>query len=182
MGNPRWHGGKESACQCRRLRFDPWVGKIPWGWKWQPTPVFLPGKFQGQRSLVGYSPRGPKSQTWLSTHTEKMWPFADRWEGDFYYFLSAVNQFRSLTHFESISGGQVFWRKIFQMAIYALQAFSRSWLDPTPGMMTGQHPSRRLYYYERSFFSIPTLWSLWDRPDYWAIWQRELWVNKFVFH
>ena len=133
MGNPRWHGGKESACQYRRLRFDPWVGKIPWGWKWQPTPVFLPGKFQGQRSLVGYSPRGPKSQTWLSIHTEKMWPFADRWEGDFYYFLSTVNQFRSLTHFESISGGQVFCRKIFQMAIYALQAFSRSWLDPTPG-------------------------------------------------
>ena len=35
---------------------DPWVGKIPWSRKWQPTPVFLPGKFHGQRSLVGYSP------------------------------------------------------------------------------------------------------------------------------
>ena len=33
--------------------FDPWVGKIPWKRKWQPTPVFLPGKFHGQRSLVG---------------------------------------------------------------------------------------------------------------------------------
>ena len=51
--------GKESACQCRRHKkhgFDPWVGKIPWRWKWQPTPVFLPRKFHGQRSLVGYSP------------------------------------------------------------------------------------------------------------------------------
>ena len=40
--------------------FGPWVGKIPWSRKWQPTPVFLPGKFHGQRSLVGYSPWGPK--------------------------------------------------------------------------------------------------------------------------
>ena len=36
------------------------VRKIPWGRKWQPTPVFLPGKPQGKRSLVGYSPKGPK--------------------------------------------------------------------------------------------------------------------------
>ena len=47
---------KESAYQCRRHRFDPWVGKIPWGRKWQPTPVFLPWNSQGQRNLVGYGP------------------------------------------------------------------------------------------------------------------------------
>ena len=40
--------------------FDPWVGKILWRRKWQPTPVFLPGEFHGQRSLVGYSPWGRK--------------------------------------------------------------------------------------------------------------------------
>ena len=34
----------ESTCQCRRLGLDPWVGKIPWRRKWQPTTVFLPGK------------------------------------------------------------------------------------------------------------------------------------------
>ena len=44
----------------RRLRFDPWVGKIPQRRKWQPTPVFLPEKFHGQRNLGGYSPRGCK--------------------------------------------------------------------------------------------------------------------------
>ena len=47
---------KESTCQCRRCKkhqFDPWVGKIPWRRKWQPTPVFLLGKSHGQRSLVG---------------------------------------------------------------------------------------------------------------------------------
>ena len=38
----------------------PWVGKIPWRRKLQLTPVFLPGKFHGQRSLVGYSPWGCK--------------------------------------------------------------------------------------------------------------------------
>jgi len=57
---PRWLSGKESAYQSRKHRrggFDPWVRKIPWRRKWQHTPVFLPGKFHGQRrSLVGYSP------------------------------------------------------------------------------------------------------------------------------
>ena len=40
--------------------FDPWVRKIPWRNKWQPTPVLLSGKFHGLRSLVGYSPWGRK--------------------------------------------------------------------------------------------------------------------------
>ena len=48
------------ACQCRRHGFDPWGRKIPWSRKWQPTPAFLPGKFHGQRSLVGYSPCSQK--------------------------------------------------------------------------------------------------------------------------
>jgi len=51
---------KESACQCRRCGFDPWVRKIPWRRAWQPTPVFLPGKFHGQRNLADYSPLGHK--------------------------------------------------------------------------------------------------------------------------
>ena len=67
---PRWHGGKDSACQCRRHKrpgFDPWVRKIPWIRKWQLIPVFLPGEFHGQRNLVSYSPQGvTKSQTQLS--------------------------------------------------------------------------------------------------------------------
>ena len=40
----------------RRLKFDPWVGKIPWRRAWLPTPAFLPGEFHGQRSQGGYSP------------------------------------------------------------------------------------------------------------------------------
>ena len=59
-GRYRWRSGKESACQCwrsKRCLLDPRIGKIPWSRKQQPTPVFLPGKSHGQRSLVGYSPR-----------------------------------------------------------------------------------------------------------------------------
>jgi len=56
LGLPRWVSGKESACHCRRHEFDPWLRKIPWRREWQPTPVTLPGKSHGQRSLVGYSP------------------------------------------------------------------------------------------------------------------------------
>ena len=63
QGLPRWLSGKESACQCRQHRrpgFNPWVRMIPWRRKWKPTPVFLPRKSQGQRSLEGYSPGGPE--------------------------------------------------------------------------------------------------------------------------
>ena len=59
-GLPWWFTQLRSGLQCRRLRpgFDPWIGTIPWSRKWQPTPVFLPGEFHGQRSLVGCSPWG----------------------------------------------------------------------------------------------------------------------------
>ena len=50
--NPLANAGKA------RLGFDPWVRKIPWRRKWQPTPVFSAGEFHGQRSLAGYRPWG----------------------------------------------------------------------------------------------------------------------------
>ena len=56
---PDFPGGSDgnSIClQCGRPGFDPCVEKILWRRKWQPTPVFLPGKYHGQRSLAGYSP------------------------------------------------------------------------------------------------------------------------------
>ena len=67
--------GKESACQCRRQAqhgFSPWVGKIPWSRKRQPTRVSLPGKSHGQKSLVGYSPWDLKEWGVTEhTHTHK---------------------------------------------------------------------------------------------------------------
>ena len=55
---PRLLSAKEPASQCRRCEFDSWVGKILSRRKWKPTPVLLPGKSHGQRSLAGYSPWG----------------------------------------------------------------------------------------------------------------------------
>jgi len=63
MNFPGGSDGQESVCQCRRCKrhwFDPWVGKMPWRRKWQPTPVLLPRKLHGQRSLAGYSSCGHK--------------------------------------------------------------------------------------------------------------------------
>ena len=69
------HLVKETACQRRRRGFNPWIGKFPWRRKWQPTPVFLPRKLHGQRSLAGYSPWGHKeSDTTEYTHTHTHTP------------------------------------------------------------------------------------------------------------
>ena len=71
LGFPRGPSGKEPICHCRRCRFSPWVGKIPWSRIWQPSPIFLPEKFHGPRSLVGYNPWTCKKSdtTELLTHT-----------------------------------------------------------------------------------------------------------------
>ena len=63
---------KYIACQCRGHGFNPWVGRILWRRKWQPTPVFLPGKIHGERSLVGYSPWDHRVRhEWVTEHTHK---------------------------------------------------------------------------------------------------------------
>ena len=77
LGFPGSTSSKESACQCRRHErcgVYSCIGKIPWSMKWQPTPVFLPGKFHWQRSLVGYSPQVHKEsdmteRVHICTHT-----------------------------------------------------------------------------------------------------------------
>ena len=59
QGLPGGASGKELICQCKRHKrcgFKPWVWKIPWRRKWQPTLVLLPGESHGQKRLVGYSP------------------------------------------------------------------------------------------------------------------------------
>ena len=74
MGFPDDPAGKESACiagDTGDAGLIPWSGRSPGGGKWQPTPVFLPGKFHGQRSLVGYNTWGHKESHMterLSTH------------------------------------------------------------------------------------------------------------------
>ena len=78
--------GKEGR-RCKRLRFNPQVGKIPCRRKWQPTPVFLPGKSLGQRNLTGHSPWGRKESEVterLSTHIQEAKDHRERrvWKKD----------------------------------------------------------------------------------------------------
>ena len=99
-----WLGGKESTCQCRRHGFDPWVGEIPWRRKWHPTPVFLLGKFHGQRSLGGSSPWRAGQD--LATKQQRI-----RTTGGNYYHL--LNVFSYFPHW-SIS------QKVLLMLFYTM--------------------------------------------------------------
>ena len=73
LGFPQWLSSKACACQCRRCRFNLWIGKMPWRRKQQPTPVFFSGTFHGLRSLVCCSPSGRKGvrhrrEGWIPSH------------------------------------------------------------------------------------------------------------------
>ena len=61
LKNP-WRREARAILQCKKSGFSPWVRKIPWRRKWQPTPVFLTEKSHGHRNLVGHSPRGHKER------------------------------------------------------------------------------------------------------------------------
>ena len=63
MGFQGGSDGKESACNGGDLGSIPRLGRFPWRREWLPTPVFLPGKSHGQRSLAGYGPWVAKSRT-----------------------------------------------------------------------------------------------------------------------
>ena len=72
-GLPRWHNGKESACQCRRCKrcgFNPWVGKIPWIGNGNSLQYSCPENSHGQRRLVGYSAWGLKGSDTTELLTE----------------------------------------------------------------------------------------------------------------
>ena len=91
--SPWWFSGKESSCQCRRCGFDPWTGQIPWRRKWQPTPVFLPGKSHEQRRLGRLQSMGSQRvRRDLATkqqHFEKAYLFPS------YYKWEMLQHFRS---------------------------------------------------------------------------------------
>ena len=97
---PKWLSSKKICLQCRRQGSNPWVRKMPWKRKWQPTPVFSPGEFHGQRSLVGFSPWGHRARhnlatehihthTHTHTHTEACKAIFRAWS---YLFLSSSIQ------------------------------------------------------------------------------------------
>ena len=74
MGLPRWLSGKVSACQCRRHGFNPWVRKIPWRRKWQPSPSILAWKIPwtkepGGLQSIGLQESGTTESTCVHAHT-----------------------------------------------------------------------------------------------------------------
>ena len=101
---PLWFKEQGNSVQCRRPGFNPWVAKISWTREWQPTPVFLPGEFHGQRSLAGHSPWGLQrvGQDWV-TNT-------------FIYFI--------LSWFTTLYSSQVY-NKVNQLYTYICPLFFR---------------------------------------------------------
>ena len=73
IGFPSWLSGKEHTCQCRRHRFDPWVGNFHWRRKWQSTPVFLPGKIPWIEELDGLQSTGLQRAGHEWAHSHKSW-------------------------------------------------------------------------------------------------------------
>ena len=81
-GLPRCLSGEESAYQCGGHSFDFWVRKTPWSRRWQSTPVFLPRKSCGQRSLAGYVHRVARVRDDLATtqqQCEPIWEIEESW-------------------------------------------------------------------------------------------------------
>ena len=79
-GFPGGSDGNNFCLQCRRCRFNPLVGRIPWRREWLLTPVFLLGEFSGQRSLAGYSPWGHRVRhDWATNTQQKVLPYAARY-------------------------------------------------------------------------------------------------------
>ena len=109
---------KNLLASARRCEFDSCSGKIPWGKQWQPTPVFLPGKFHGQRSLVGYSPWGHKSQTqlrhWTTTEEDQAYFSMFVWIGLFQHRLPVS---RSKNILCLIQGGHLSNEKFYDLLL-----------------------------------------------------------------
>ena len=80
---PCWLRWLSVCLQCGRPGFDPWVRKIPWRRKWQSTPVLLPGKSHGQRSLVGYSP-------WERKESDTTWHLTSKWNHTLLIFCNCL--------------------------------------------------------------------------------------------
>ena len=72
MDREAWWLSSRFHLQCRRCGFNPWVGKIPWRRKWQPTPIFLPGEFDARGAWRATVPRVKKESdmTWILNNTK----------------------------------------------------------------------------------------------------------------
>ena len=109
--------GKEPTLQCR-CGFYLWAGNIPCSRKWQTTPVFLPWKFQGQRSLVGYSPWGRK-RLGHSSVTKHIHPFPRfRFHGQTYNII--FYSYKLTSHF-NMAESHFMFHHMWYACLYVLK-------------------------------------------------------------
>ena len=131
QGLPWWLSGKESACQCRRLGFNPWVGKILQRRKWQPTPVCLPGKSHGKGSLekdtvhgisrVGHN-LASKQQVMLQGCRQRLYMVTlNKVLRTFTYILWAWGIYQIFIIFQQESGGMRWLNKCWDQCILTVR-------------------------------------------------------------
>ena len=82
--------------QCERPRFNPWAREDAWRREWLPTPVFLPGEFHEQESLMGYSLWGCKEQLTLSLVVVISWWLPHGWSRGRPFALSELSPFEGV--------------------------------------------------------------------------------------
>ena len=128
-----------SVClQCVRPEFDPWVGKIPWRRKWQPTPVFLPGKFHGWRSLVDYSPWDCKESD-MTEHLHLLTYKDERWQAGLGIPLKVKSVSHSVTSDSFVTPWIVTRQAPLSMGFLRQEYWSGLWFSspedfPNPGI------------------------------------------------
>ena len=157
----------ERICmRCRRPGFDPWVRKIAWRRKWQPTPAFLPGESHGQRSLVGCSPWGHRVRhNWATTRPSlcKMIPWRRQWH--------------QYSYLENPRDRGAWWAAVHRVTV------SRTWLRDwahTPGKISTHRalpvsvsPFSICVCGWRDVLSLPLdyLWKCWQQPTQTKKWK-----------
>ena len=103
--------------ETEEIQVQSWVGKILWRRAWQPTPVFLPGEFHWQRSLMGYSPWGHKE--WDTTEaTEHTYTFSDN--------IILLKVFIGV-----LQQHLPFWSPVYGWVIVAWKRWVTGWSDPS---------------------------------------------------
>ena len=150
----------------------PWVEKIPWRRAWLPTPVFLPGKFHGQRSLAGYSSQSPKESDTteqLSTHSILWLHRDDPWNSVSVNIFQFYDDVKKSTYFE-------YWP-------FSQLAISRTLLWCWAGIVAELPVSCTItrvnngYTYNHSVPTKPSLFQFQHRVQ-WITWYIKLFILK----
>ena len=131
---PGWFRQERICLRCRRLGFEPWVGKIPWRRKWLPTPVFLPGKSHGQRILMGYCSWGCK----VSDMTEAIFTSLHlKWHSPAPYLLNCA------PHVSSVNDDYDYFPNFYKENVYFYNKALISLFNKLPARLEGSHLPHR---------------------------------------